>query len=195
VASKSATIESQGKNSGAHLDQRPGTEPGGKPKPAGDKPELETPELAFEAALDATLDSLAAQCEAKGGQLTNLRRLLMGILLRAGKPVKAYDLIEESARLGRRLTPATVYRVLEFLMGYGLVHRVNALNAFVACTDTDHRLGHQPLLLVCPSCRQTTEINDPDLAVMVFGKLNDLGHALKGGSIEVHGRCQLCADK
>ncbi|MDR2368194.1 MAG: transcriptional repressor [Deltaproteobacteria bacterium] len=146
--------------------------------------------------LESILDRQAAQCAAKGFQLTSLRRLLMGILLNAGKPVKAYDLIEEAGRSGRRLTPATVYRVLGFLMDQGLVHRVNALNAFVACAESHGRLSrHQPLLLVCPSCRKTTEINDPDLSVMVFGKLSDLGHSLKGGSIEVHGQCQVCAEK
>jgi Fur family zinc uptake transcriptional regulator len=146
-------------------------------------------------ALKRALDHLAAQCAAKGGQLTNLRRLLMGILLKAGKPVKAYTLIDETARLGRRLTPATVYRVLDFLIEYGLVHKVNAINAFVACTESENNLNHQPLLLVCSSCQHTTEINDPDLAGLVFSKLNALGHALESGSIEVHGRCQLCADK
>jgi Fur family zinc uptake transcriptional regulator len=142
-----------------------------------------------------SLDGLAQQCANRGLHLTNLRRRLMGLLLKAGKPVKAYDLIEQSAVLGRRLTPATVYRVLDFLMENGLVHKVNAINAFVACTEQDGALDHQPLILVCPTCQKTTEINDPDLSIMVFEKLNDLGYALKRGSIEIHGHCGLCEEK
>jgi Fur family zinc uptake transcriptional regulator len=144
-------------------------------------------------ALKEALDQLAAKCAAKGGHLTSIRRQLLGILLKAEKPVKAYTLIEESARVGRRLTPATVYRVLGFLMEHGLVHKVNALNAFVACSESDRDINHQPLLLVCPSCQKTTEINDPDLATLVFAKLGSLGYSLKRAAIEVHGQCQLCS--
>ncbi|MDR2300671.1 MAG: transcriptional repressor [Deltaproteobacteria bacterium] len=145
--------------------------------------------------LKKNLDRLADQCAARGVHLTNLRRLLMGLLLTAEKPVKAYELIERSALQGRRLTPATVYRVLDFLIEHGLVHKVNAINAFVACSDYEGALEHHPLILVCPACQKTTEINDPDLSIMVFGKLNSLGYSLKSGSIEIHGHCGLCAEK
>ncbi|MDR1677368.1 MAG: transcriptional repressor [Deltaproteobacteria bacterium] len=148
-----------------------------------------------DATLKSVLDQLADKCAEKGGHLTRLRRFLMGILLKKGQPVKAYDLIEESARLGCRLTPATVYRVLDFLMEHGLVHRVNALNSYLACSCYDPYLEHQPLLLVCPSCQKTTEINDPALSDLFFSKLEALGHSISDGSIEVRSRCSLCAEK
>jgi Fur family zinc uptake transcriptional regulator len=119
----------------------------------------------------------------------------MGILLKADKPVKAYYLIEESARHGHRLTPASVYRVLDFLMKTGFVHKVNALNAYVACSEHDNNTDHQPLLLVCRSCQKTTEINDPDISTLLYARLGALGHSVKGGSIEVNGQCRLCSKK
>jgi Fur family zinc uptake transcriptional regulator len=146
-------------------------------------------------ALEGVLDRLASQCAASGGQLTSLRRMVLGLLLRAGQPVKAYTLIEEAAGQGRRLPPSTIYRVLDFLQEHGLVHKVNSLNSYVACSESDGPQGHQPLLLVCPRCQRTAEVNDPDLSSMFFARLQALGHHVQGGSIEVHGQCQLCAGK
>jgi Fur family zinc uptake transcriptional regulator len=146
-------------------------------------------------ALKTALDKLSRRCAEEGEQLTDLRRLLMEVLLKAGKPLKAYALAEEIALRGRRITPATVYRILDFLVGRGLVHKVNAINAYVACSERGAPPAHQPLLLVCPSCQKTTEINDPDLSSLLFSKLAGLGHSMEGGSVEVRGRCGFCAGK
>jgi Fur family zinc uptake transcriptional regulator len=81
-------------------------------------------------------------------------------------------------------------------MASGLVHRVNAINAFVACSSRENQSQrHQPLIIVCPSCQKTTEINDPDLSVLVFDKLKSLGYGLKSCSIEIHGQCLICSEK
>jgi Fur family zinc uptake transcriptional regulator len=149
----------------------------------------------YSMSVEQTLDRLAGRCSAKGAQLTELRRLVMGSLLTAGKPVKAYDLVEETGRAGRRLTPSTIYRVLDFLQENGLVHKVNALNAYVACTDHGGHSEHRPLLLVCRDCQSTTEINDPDLGGAFFNRLASLGFKTAGGSIEVRGQCPACAGK
>ncbi|MDR0356559.1 MAG: transcriptional repressor [Deltaproteobacteria bacterium] len=149
----------------------------------------------FADAIEKTLRRLGEHCSQKGGQLTDIRRLILGLLLKTGQPVKAYDLIEEAGRLGRKMTPTTIYRALDFLIDNGLVHKVNALNAYVACTEQSVPLVHEPLLLVCPDCRKTSEINDPDLMDSIFAKLESLGFSISGGSIEVHGQCRSCSSK
>jgi Fur family zinc uptake transcriptional regulator len=127
--------------------------------------------------------------------LTSLRKFILEILVDKGAPVKAYDLLEEARLLGRRLTPTSVYRVLDYLLEKGLIHKVNALNAYVVCThDSDSPSSHQPLMLVCPDCQKTTEINDIDLLAPINKKLGDLGYRI-GGAIEVHGQCRGCAEK
>jgi Fur family zinc uptake transcriptional regulator len=142
------------------------------------------------------LFALEKQCAQNGGQLTSLRRFILGILVNQGKPLKAYSLLEEARLLGRRLTPTSVYRVLDYLMKKGLIHKINALNAYVVCTEThDGQSFHQPLMLVCPDCQKATEINDQELLAPLFAKLDALGYRVGGGAIEVHGQCRLCSEK
>ncbi|MDR1314140.1 MAG: transcriptional repressor [Deltaproteobacteria bacterium] len=138
------------------------------------------------------LDEAQSYCAAQGSQLTQLRRLVLETLITATGPVKAYDLIDTLRERGHRLTPATVYRILEFFLQNGLVHRVNALNAFVACQDS-HLAAHNPLIVVCPGCQTTTEINDEGLYTSIFNRLGALGFELKDGTVEVRGVCRKCA--
>jgi Fur family zinc uptake transcriptional regulator len=144
--------------------------------------------------LKRLLDEAESLCAAQGSQFTQLRRLVLEELLAAPGPVKAYDLIDSLRSRGHKLTPATVYRILEFFLQNGLVHRVNALNAFVACSDS-HLPAHNPLILVCPGCQTTTEINDEGLYSTIFTRLGALGFEIKDGSVEVRGVCRKCAEK
>jgi Fur family zinc uptake transcriptional regulator len=138
------------------------------------------------------LDEAKAYCAEQGTQLTHLRRLVLEALITAPGPVKAYDLIDTLRAKGQRLTPASVYRILEFFLHNGLVHRVNALNAFVACTDGS-LTAHNPLIVVCPGCQTTTEINDEGLYESIFSRLDALGFEIKDGTVEVRGVCSKCA--
>jgi Fur family zinc uptake transcriptional regulator len=133
-------------------------------------------------------------CLAQGTQLTHLRRLVLENLFKSPGPVKAYDLMENLRAQGHRLTASTIYRILEFFLQNGLVHRVNALNAFVACQE-ERKVEHNPLILVCPDCQATTEINDEGLYTTIFNRLGDLGFSVKDGSVEVRGVCRRCASK
>jgi Fur family zinc uptake transcriptional regulator len=136
---------------------------------------------------------LAAErrCAERGLRLTRLRREVLEILLERGGPVKAYDLLEAMRDSGRPIPPATAYRTLGFLLEQGLVHRVNALNAYVACTG--EHAGRRLFLLVCSVCRRTEEIDDPELYHSMLRRLNELGFSLAGGSVEVQGICPCCA--
>ena len=60
-------------------------------------------------------------------------KLVLAALRRCGKPASAYDLIDDLKPDGVK-APPTVYRALGRLIEAGLVHRLELLNAFVACT-------------------------------------------------------------
>ncbi|MDR1685522.1 MAG: transcriptional repressor, partial [Desulfovibrio sp.] len=94
-----------------------------------------------------SLSEAEQRCMRRGARLTDLRRSIFEILLTAHKPVKAYEIIECMRDRGQRLTPASIYRTLEFLLEHGLAHRVNALNAYVPCTGPHEEQAL--LLFVC----------------------------------------------
>ncbi|MGB4058039.1 MAG: hypothetical protein WBK77_08155 [Alphaproteobacteria bacterium] len=66
------------------------------------------------------------------------------------KPLGAYEIPE---RLGKKIKnpkPPTVYRAIEFWAEHGFIHRVESLNAYVAC-----EAGHQhksAQFMVCNDC-------------------------------------------
>ncbi|MDR3357329.1 MAG: transcriptional repressor [Desulfovibrio sp.] len=126
----------------------------------------------------------------QGVRLTSLRRAILEILMAADFPVKAYDLIEYMRDKGKRVTPATIYRTLDFLLQNGLVHRVNSLNAYIPCTG-EHN-NHALLMVTCSGCQKTTEIDDQDLYDSMRSRLEELGMSLQGGCIEIQGMCKEC---
>ena len=75
-------------------------------------------------------------CALRGLRLTRVRRTVLEFLLNAGMPVKAYDILD-ALRLSapKALTPASIYRALDYLLQEGLVHKVGTLNAYVACAE------------------------------------------------------------
>ncbi|MDR1489256.1 MAG: transcriptional repressor [Desulfovibrio sp.] len=130
-------------------------------------------------------------CARNGLRLTRLRRGILELLLSADGPVKAYDLIERMRDKGERLTPATIYRTLDFLLRYGMAHRINSLNAFVPCTGSHDE--HALLMFVCSECRRVEELEDPVLYESMRARFDELGMSLRDNCIEIQGRCRKCS--
>ncbi|MDR2055313.1 MAG: transcriptional repressor [Desulfovibrio sp.] len=126
----------------------------------------------------------------QGVRLTSLRRSILEILVAADFPVKAYDIIEYMRDKGKRVTPASIYRTLDFLLQNGLVHRVNSLNAYIPCTGKHS--NHILLMFICSECQKTTEIDDQTLYDSMQSRLEELGMSLQGGCIEIQGTCKEC---
>jgi Fur family zinc uptake transcriptional regulator len=96
-----------------------------------------------------------ALCAARGERLNDPGRRVLKALLTAAAPLKAYDLTHALAIGGRSASPPTVYRAVRFLIGMGLAHRIESLNAYVAC-----RFPGEPHLAgfhVCESCGSAEE--------------------------------------
>ena len=138
------------------------------------------------------VDIMAAKavCISRGVRLTKLRQAILEVLLEVSAPIKAYEIIEKMRDKGERLTPATVYRVLDFLLQCGLVHRINALNAFIPCTGNHEE--HSMLLFVCSQCQHAKEMDDPILYEAMRGRLEELGMSLSDNCIEIQGTCRKC---
>jgi Fur family zinc uptake transcriptional regulator len=101
-------------------------------------------------------------CAALGLALTPVRREVLDIVWTTHQPLGAYEILARLPRRGRAPAPMTVYRALDFLVGAGLVHRLDSINAFVGCPQAS--LDHAAQLLVCRTCQQVQEVVDPDMA-------------------------------
>jgi len=132
-------------------------------------------------------------CRQRGLRLTPARRRVLEIVWRGHEPVKAYDILDELNRTGRRTTPPTVYRALDFLMEAGLVHRIDSLNAFVGCPRAGGE--HTAQLLVCSRCESVTEVDDPTIRGVLDRGAARHGFVLEPQTVEVRGVCPRCRDR
>jgi Fur family zinc uptake transcriptional regulator len=143
-------------------------------------------------ALTAGLKAAEARCATQGQKLTPARRRVLELLMRAGQPVKAYDLISAfSDTAGETAKPPTIYRALEFLEREGLAHRIESLSAYVACRGEPG--GHAAAFLICDCCGRTEEIAAP-VDEALRGLAGEAGYTIQAVSIEARGRCAHCLD-
>ena len=132
-------------------------------------------------------------CEGRGVQMTELRRRVLELLWASGRPTGAYELIEAvKLRDSRPVGPPTVYRALEFLMGQGLVSRIESLNAYVPCAHPER--DHDCLFFICSGCRASVELEDPRIGGLLAEDAAGLGFVATRRTVEVAGMCARCAE-
>ncbi len=130
-------------------------------------------------------------CAERGLRLTIWRRLVLKELASASAPLGAYE-IAHRLRGTARVSVVTVYRVLDFLIEVGLVHKVASQNTYFPCRR-DHLADELTVFLICASCGSVQERNSAALA----GDLNTTAGAVRfkptSRTIELTGECRSCA--
>ncbi|MBR9826020.1 MAG: transcriptional repressor [Alphaproteobacteria bacterium] len=140
------------------------------------------------------LEAAETLCAERGERLTPVRRRVLELVLSAEKPVKAYDLLELLKPGEGSAKPPTVYRALDFLMGMGLVHKVEALNAFVGCTHSHDGQGAE--LFICNACGSVEERHTSAHAHGADEGPSSCcpdGFIIERSVVEHFGRCRACA--
>jgi Fur family transcriptional regulator, zinc uptake regulator len=141
---------------------------------------------------DDAIAAAEAHCRARGLKLTDMRRHVFESLAAAPQAMGAYDLIDALAADGhKRLAPISVYRALDFLMEAGLAHKIESLNAFVACPHL-HGADEVVAFLICDSCRRVEEATSDAVSTALSRLAAARGFAPKGQVIELKGRCGAC---
>lgn len=136
------------------------------------------------------IETAVTVCAAKGVQLTPIRRRVLEILLAQHKALGAYDILGVLKDEGHAAQPPVAYRALDFLVAHGLVHKVERLNAFVACAIPGEQ--HSAAFLICRSCRSVAEMEGASQAVDAMVKAT--GFEVDGAVVEADGLCPKCKD-
>ena len=138
------------------------------------------------------LEAAQALCAEAGERMTTSRLRTYELILEANGPIKAYDVIDRFHPEGAA-KPPTVYRALSFLEQMGLVHRIESLNAFVACDTHDHThaAGHTAGFLLCECCGQSEEIAIPNVPE-IEASAGKTGFRVNHITLEARGLCRAC---
>ncbi len=123
--------------------------------------------------------------------LTKNQSLVMGALTKSDGPLSAYTILDQLRDDGFR-APLQVYRALDKLVEFGLVHRLESLNAFVACRHPGCDDHETIAFMICETCGLVREISDDALAKRLESLAGDAGFAPKKTTIELRGICNSC---
>jgi Fur family transcriptional regulator, zinc uptake regulator len=128
-------------------------------------------------------------------ELTKNQSLVFDALTRADGPLSAYTILDQLRGNGFR-APLQVYRALEKLLDYGMIHRLESINAFVACSHP-HNHGHShgvTAFAICEKCGQVSEFSDDVITTRVREWTNGNGFKPSKTTIEIRGVCASCGN-
>ncbi|RYD89941.1 MAG: transcriptional repressor [Sphingomonadales bacterium] len=128
-------------------------------------------------------------------ELTRNQSLVLGVLKQAAAPRSAYDILDGLRGEGMR-APLQVYRALDKLMEMGLVHRLESLNAFVACADPHDHAHHAhgvTAFAICEDCGSVTEFHDDAIESRLSAWQSTEHFKPEKTTIEIRGHCRACS--
>jgi Fur family zinc uptake transcriptional regulator len=142
--------------------------------------------------VESLVASAEALCESLNERFTPLRRQVFRTIAESSGPISAYRILDRLLDSGLGSGPPTVYRVLEFLQRLNLIHRVESLNAFVACMSPERH--HTCQFLICTSCGTTAEMEAESLLASMSGIASGIGFSVNTAVLELKGVCRGCRD-
>ena len=133
-----------------------------------------------------------ARCRSEGLQFTPVRRRTLEILLEGHRAMGAYDVLDVLRGEGFGAQPPVAYRALDFLVSNGFAHRIERLNAFVACSQPGE--SHAPAFLICRSCEAVSEAASDPMRGTLGKAASTAGFVIENAVVEARGLCPRCAE-
>jgi Fur family zinc uptake transcriptional regulator len=138
------------------------------------------------------ITAVDARCAAHGLQFTPVRRRVLEILLQEHRALGAYDILDKLRAENLGSQPPVAYRALDFLVQHGFAHKIERLNAFIACAHMGH--DHTPAFLICRSCDAVAETHTDPARGMLGRAAQDSGFAIEQAVVEALGLCPACQE-
>lgn len=142
---------------------------------------------------ETALAAARRSCETRGLRLTPSRERALAILLDSQAALGAYDVLERLRAEGFSAAPPLAYRALDFLTEHGFAHRIEKLNAFVACDRSAHGAADAPAFLICRVCRKVAETSAARTLAALEEDAAALGFRPERVVVEIEGLCPDCA--
>ena len=145
--------------------------------------------------IETILEHAEHHCKARGARLTNKRKQVLSGLLQSDKALSAYELADFcKTKFGDSMPAMSVYRILKFLQGEYLVHKLNLANKYVACAHISCAHSHAvPQFLICGQCEKVKEISISKSTIAVLQKsVEHAGFHIVSPQLEMNCVCEAC---
>lgn len=138
---------------------------------------------------------LAAEqhCAEKGLRLTPVRRKVLELLLQEHRALGAYAILELLRKAGFGSQPPVAYRALDFLVEHGFAHKIERLNAFVACSYPGEK--HSPAFMICRNCEAIAEAQSASAKGVLGAAARASGFQIEKTMVEAEGLCPSCMNQ
>lgn len=143
--------------------------------------------------VNAAIATAEAECADRNLRFTPVRRRVLEILLHEHRALGAYDILERLRTDGFGSQPPVAYRALDFLVENGFVHRIEKLNAFIACAHPGQT--HAPAFMICRLCDAVAEAQTAPAKGALGTAARAAGFTIESTVVEAEGLCPACADK
>ncbi|MHC0448888.1 MAG: Fur family transcriptional regulator [Candidatus Lariskella arthropodorum] len=134
-------------------------------------------------------------CATHDINLTEKRRQVLSCLLEEQSALSAYDIISKlQEKYNVRMQPISVYRILDFLYKVNLIHRLELVSKYIACSNIvcDHE-GQFSQFLICSKCSSVAEVSIDRSAIESFKKLAEKsGYFFSDNQLEFKCICKSC---
>lgn len=138
------------------------------------------------------VDAAEACCKSAKLQFTPIRRRVLEILLEEHRALGAYDILAKLDTEGLGSQPPVAYRALEFLVKNGFAHKIEQLNAFVACGHPGE--SHTPAFLICRVCESVAEAQAEPSRGALETSARKIGFRIERAIVEAEGICPNCRE-
>lgn len=139
------------------------------------------------------LAAAEAHCSAEGLRFTPVRRKTLEILLQEHRALGAYEMLDRLRDAGFGSQPPVAYRALEFLVANGFAHKIERLNAFIACAHPG--ASHSPAFMICRLCDSVAEAQSTPARGALGEAARATGFRIERTVVEAEGVCPACAEK
>lgn len=123
--------------------------------------------------------------------LTKNEALVFKALIDSDCPLSAYTILDRLRKSGLR-APLQVYRALDKLVDLGMVHRLESLNAFVACRHPERDTHEMAAFAICEKCGEVAELTSEKLAKQMRMIAKEVQFTPRTSAIELRGICAIC---
>ena len=126
--------------------------------------------------------------------LTKNQQLVLNVLNKADMPLSAYSILDGLREFGFK-APLQVYRALDRLIELGKAHRIESMNAFIACEHSLCKVSDMTAFTICDKCEKVSEVKDKELSDYMHLRAEKFGLQAPKTNIEFHGLCSHCSNR
>ena len=125
----------------------------------------------------------------KNQTLTKNQRIVLNLLQDSGEPLKAYFILDSLKKEGLN-SPLQVYRALDKLVELGKIHKVESLNSFIICNNSN--CASNTAFTICERCGKVKEIKNNNLTEGVNELVRENKLNINRYNLEFYVVCKSC---